>query len=236
MYFKERSEAYEHMDNPKMDKESYRKAYKDINRCNTLLGGTNITVNAVKKVIQKHPKKSYTIYDMGCGDGNMLRSIAKSLKNSNQQLNLVGIDLREDVLELAREASADYPSIQYKRQDILTLGREHQCDILLCTLTMHHFKDKEIAKFLNKFSELARLGTIINDLERSKLAYFLFKLFSIFFIKTTIAKDDGLISISKGFLKNDLYRMAKNLNHMKHSIEWKWAFRYLWIIEPLKTA
>ena len=52
MDFSIRSEVEEHMDNPNLDKESFRKAYLDINRCNTLLGGTNITVRAVKKLMK----------------------------------------------------------------------------------------------------------------------------------------------------------------------------------------
>ncbi|WP_222984220.1 methyltransferase domain-containing protein [Flagellimonas meishanensis] len=234
MDFSKRSAAEEYMDDPNLDMESYRKAYLDINRCNALLGGTSMTLKAIKHLIKNHPKDSYTIYDMGCGDGHLLRELAKALGETNIKLDLVGFDLRDDVLQLAKDASRPYTSISFKKGNILHLNDIPNCDIVLCTLTMHHFKEKDILGFVKKFSELARVGTIINDLERSKLAYFLFKVFSLFFIRSAIAKRDGLISISKGFRKLELERLATNLKNVHHSITWKWAFRYLWVMTPIQ--
>ncbi|MEM1260349.1 MAG: methyltransferase domain-containing protein [Bacteroidota bacterium] len=235
MDFSSRSKVEEYMDDPNLDQESFRRAYLDINRCNVLLGGMSITLNAIRTLIKKHPRESYTIYDMGCGDGFMLRKIAKELENESFHVHLVGIDMRDDILSIAREASRKFPRIAYRKADILALKQVQDCDILLCTLTMHHFEEENIVEFVKKFSELAKLGTIINDLERSKLSYILFKLFSIFFIRTSIAKEDGLISISKGFLKSELKHMANNLENLQHTIKWKWAFRYLWVMEPIKS-
>lgn len=222
------------MDDPNLDRESYKKAYHDINRCNTLLGGANITLKAIKKLMHSHPKKSYTIFDMGCGDGYMLRKVSQEFENQDVDLKLIGIDLRDDVIAIAEEASCSFPNISFQKSDIMNLNRVQNCDILLCTLTMHHFEDDEIEKFATRFGELAKIGVIINDLQRSKLAYGLFKLFSFFFIKTQIAKEDGLISISKSFHKKELQRLADKISGLKHTIEWKWAFRYLWTMEPIQ--
>ncbi len=235
MYFSVRSEAVELMDDHQLDKGSLKKAYADINRCNTLLGGTTITLDTIQNLVRKHPKKSYTIYDVGCGDGHMLRKIADVYDNKGIALNLVGIDIRDDILAIAKEASTAYPAIEYKNVDILSLDKEEQCDILLCTLTMHHFSEKELNKFIRKFAELAKVGIIVNDLERSKLAFILFKLFSLFFISSEVARKDGLISIQKGFRKSELKQMAKRLKNFYHTIKWKWAFRYLWVMEPIKS-
>jgi len=233
MDFTKRSRVEEHMDNPNLDKESYKKAYLDINRCNTLLGGTTITLKAIRNFIHLCPKKSYTIYDMGCGDGHMLRKIAETFENKGFSLKLIGIDLREDVIAIAQENSSRYPNITFLKADIMDLQKVEPCDILLCTLTMHHFEEKDIEKFATRFGELAKIGVIINDLQRSKLAYFLFKLFSLFFIKTQIAKEDGLISISKSFRKQELHQLAQSVSGLKHTIQWKWAFRYLWTMKPI---
>jgi len=169
---------------------------------------------------------------MGCGDGEMLRKVSKFLKKKGVACTLVGIDLRDDVLDIAREKSKAFPEIQYRKQNILELDRSFDCDILLCTLTMHHFTDANIQIFTEKFVSIAKIGVIINDLERSKIAYQLFKLFSFFFIQTPVAKYDGLVSISKGFLKPELEAYAAPLTDTTHHIAWKWAFRYVWIMQP----
>ena len=170
---------------------------------------------------------------MGCGDGSMLRELARFCQKNDIATRLIGIDLNEKALQLAVEASKDYPEIEYLCKDIIRFDADTlSCDILINTLTMHHFTNKEIEIFLQKFIELAKIGVVINDLHRSLSAYYLFQLFSLIFIKTKVAKIDGLISITKGFVKSDLLTYAKKLPTVSHQIEWKWAFRYVWVMQP----
>jgi len=229
----ERSNQPELMDDFQEGLKSLRIVFDDINRVNSILGGSSITVNAVAKLMQAHPQESYTVVDMGCGDGNMLREVARYCAKRNIKVRLVGIDLNADALQLAEEASKNYPGIEYQHRDILELkARDLNCDIIINTLTMHHFVNRDLLYFLQKFNQLARIGVVINDLHRSRLAYYLFKAFSLIFIKTETAKIDGLISISKGFIKSDLIKYSKSLPEIQHDIRWKWAFRYVWIMQP----
>ncbi|MFK7813907.1 MAG: methyltransferase domain-containing protein [Maribacter sp.] len=229
----ERSNQPELMDDFREGLKSLRVVFDDINRVNTILGGSSITVNAVAKLIKKNPQESYTIVDMGCGDGNMLREVAKYCKKRGIKVRLIGIDLNAEALQLGEEASIDYLDIEFLHRDILELRvTDLNCDIVINTLTMHHFVNKDLLTFLEKFNQLASIGVVINDLHRSRWAYYLFKAFSLIFIKTETAKIDGLISISKGFIKSDLIQYSKSLPNIKHDIKWKWAFRYVWIMQP----
>ncbi len=236
MDFSFRSDALEHLDQHGLDLASYIRVYDDINRCNNLLGGTRITLNAIDKLINGSNKKSYTIYDMGCGDGEMLRQVANHLKSKSISCDLVGIDVEDTVLEVAQEASKEFENITYRKQDILSINIADECDIVLCTLTMHHFQDEKIESFLQKFVQIASVGIVINDLQRSWLAYQLFRVFSLVFIRSSIAKDDGLTSISKGFRLHELQQYAKKFKEHGHYIKWKWAFRYVWILTPKSSS
>lgn len=231
--FTKRSNQPELMDDFQEPIANLKEVFDDINSVNEILGGNNITVKAVEKLIKDHPQENYTIVDMGCGDGNMLRAVAKYYRKKEISVTFIGIDLNKRALQIAKEMSTDYPEISYQYQDILELNTANfQCDILLNTLTMHHFTDEQLLIFIKKFSQLAKIGVVINDLERSLLAYYLFKLFSLVFIKTKVAKIDGCISISKGFKKRDLVNYAKSLPTVAHQINWKWAFRYVWVMKP----
>ena len=86
---------------------------------------------------------------------------------------------------------------------------------------------------MKQFVKLAQVGVIINDLHRSKIAYLLFRLFSRIFIKSHVAKNDGLVSIASGFKKEELKIFAQQLKLAHSEITWKWAFRYLWLIKTL---
>ncbi len=229
--FSKRNRDPELMDDCGVDGNTLRKVLDDIDRSNNLLGGNRITINGVERLIREHSQISYTILDMGCGNGNMLREIVKLGRRLGVTIEAIGIDLSEKSLEIAKVASYDFPEIRYLKQDILALAPDElQCDILLCTLTMHHFYDENIPVFLNQFTKLASIGIVINDLQRSPLAYHLFKGFSTIFIRTRIAKHDGLISIQSGFKKTELEGFAKDLPSVQHEIQRKWAFRYLWIM------
>ncbi|MCL6265881.1 methyltransferase domain-containing protein [Flagellimonas myxillae] len=231
MDFTVRSRVEELMDDPNMSFGLLKNAYRDINFCNKWLGGESITIQAVWKLIKNTPKKSYTILDMGCGDGTMLWKLSNFLSKHGVFHKMMGVDQREDVLAIARERCKGAPQISFHKADILMLGPGFECDIVINTLTMHHFEEERIGAFLQKFVELSSLGVVINDLERSKVSYALFKIFGPLFLQTHVAKYDGLVSISKGFKKHELLQMAKNIPSVSHDIRWKWAFRYVWVME-----
>jgi 2-polyprenyl-3-methyl-5-hydroxy-6-metoxy-1,4-benzoquinol methylase len=205
---------------------------QDINKVNRLLGGYSITLSAVFKLLALEDKESYTILDMGCAEGTMLRKLALEARKRNIHLKLIGVDLNKQGLELATYYSTEYPEITYLEADILTADfSPYNIDVVMTTLTLHHFTDKGVVQFVNQFNSLASLGVVINDLERNPIAYYLFKAFSFFFIRTEIAKKDGLLSIRRAFKKKDLMRYAAQVKNASHQIEWKWAFRYVWVLK-----
>ncbi|WP_335639614.1 methyltransferase domain-containing protein [Maribacter arcticus] len=205
---------------------------QDINKVNRLLGGYSITLSAVFKLLALEDKESYTILDMGCAEGTMLRKLALEARKRNIHLKLIGVDLNKQGLELATYYSTEYPEITYLEADILTADfSPYNIDVVMTTLTLHHFTDEGVVQFVNQFNSLASLGVVINDLERNPIAYYLFKAFSFFFIRTEIAKKDGLLSIRRAFKKKDLMRYAAQVKNASHQIEWKWAFRYVWVLK-----
>jgi 2-polyprenyl-3-methyl-5-hydroxy-6-metoxy-1,4-benzoquinol methylase len=204
----------------------------DINTVNQWLGGLRITERAVFQMIASNSKISYTILDVGCADGFVLRSLVMAARKRGISLQCIGVDLNGDALQLAMDQSTHFPEIRYLQKDVLSeeVGAL-SCDIVISSLTMHHFSDPEIYVFSKRFLGLAKLGVVINDLHRSALAYYLFRVFSFFFIKTKTARIDGLISIQRAFKRKELEHFAEALPHAKHRIFWRWAFRYIWIFE-----
>jgi hypothetical protein len=77
--------------------------------------------------------------------------------------------------------------------------------------------------------EKASIGIVVNDLHRHAMAYFLFRLLCLF-TTNNMVREDGLISILKGFKRDELIRISENIG-ASYRIKWKWAFRYQWIIQ-----
>jgi len=228
-----RSEEAEIMDDFELKGEELEQTLTDLEKINKWLGGNKITLEGIRILLKDLPEKTtIRIADVGCGSGAVLREIANWGRNQKFDLELIGIDANPYAIEIARRRSDYYPEIKFETLNIF--GEEYkkqEYDIVLCTLTLHHFKDEEILELLNILKDQSQLGVIINDLQRSKTAYILFQAFCKVFISNEIARKDGLTSILRGFKKNDLKKLATEISAKEHYIKWKWAFRYRWILK-----
>ena len=227
-----RTQETEIMDDFSLQGEELRDALDQIARINQLLGGNQITLNGIKKLLkQSHKAKTITIADIGCGNGDMLRMLAKFGQKNKLNFKLIGIDANEFTINYAKKLSTAYSNIEYQCVDIFSEDFKNiQCDIILCTLTLHHFTNEQILNIITIFRNNAATGIIVNDLHRSKIAYRLFEMICFIFNLNSMSREDGLVSILRGFKKNELEEFSKKLNLKNYTISWKWAFRYQWII------
>jgi len=230
-----RSTAPEIMDDFAMEGEILRDALDKIANINQLLGGNKVTLEGVKSLITSKPKDEIIrITDIGCGNGDMLRTLADYANKQGLRFILKGIDANRFTINHAQSLSKNYHNITYACSDIFDdLSKTEPCDIMLCTLTLHHFKDEEIIDLLENFKNSAAVGIVINDLQRSAVAYYLFKALCYVFRLNDMSREDGLVSILRGFKRADLLKYSKQLKLKSSSIKWKWAFRYQWIIKTI---
>ncbi len=226
-----RTNEAEIMDDFELQGAELEKTLEDLDRINYLLGGNQITQKGVKNLLKNISKKrTIRIADIGCGGGDMLRRIANWGRKKNYNFELTGIDANSHAIQIAEKLSDHYPEINFKNLNIFSEQfQEMKFDIILCTLTLHHFSDKEIEKLIDKLYHQSTIGIVINDLHRTRWAYFLFKLFCAGFIRNDIARQDGLTSILRGFKKREVKEFSTKIE-AEHTIQWEWAFRYLWII------
>ena len=232
---KYRTDKPEIMDDFAMEGEILRDALDKIAKINQLLGGNQLTLKGVQELIPDFSKtREIVIVDVGCGNGDMLRNLADFGLKNNFKFKLIGIDANNFTISHAVKLSEKYPNISYHCEDIFEKSfSELKYDIVLCTLTLHHFKDDEIIQLLNVFHNNASIGIVINDLHRSAVAYRLFQALCFVFQLNDMSREDGLTSILRGFKKEELVHFSKKLNFKNYKIHWKWAFRYQWIISKI---
>jgi len=228
-----RTSKTEIMDDFDLQGKELKRTLKDLENINAWLGGNQITINGIEKLLENRSySRRIRIADIGCGNGAMLRKIAKWGRSKTYNFDLVGIDANEHAIDIAEELSKDFDNVNFEKLNIFSDSfKNMDFDIILCTLTLHHFKDEQIITLLKQLHHQSKLGVVINDLHRNSSAYFLFQAFCAVFVNNEIARKDGLISILRGFKKNDIKNFAKNIPAVNHKISWKWAFRYQWIIK-----
>jgi 2-polyprenyl-3-methyl-5-hydroxy-6-metoxy-1,4-benzoquinol methylase len=230
-----RTDKPEIMDDFEMEGELLRNALDKIAKINQLLGGNKLTLQGVQYLLKSFSKTDeIVIVDVGCGNGDMLRNLADFALENELNFRLIGIDANNFTVSHAKKLSSKYSNISYNCQDIFSESfRELNYDIVLCTLTLHHFKEEEINELLQIFYSNAAIGIVINDLQRSALAYRLFQGLCFVFQLNEMSREDGLTSILRGFKRNELESFSKKLKFNNYKIHWKWAFRYQWIISKI---
>jgi 2-polyprenyl-3-methyl-5-hydroxy-6-metoxy-1,4-benzoquinol methylase len=228
-----RTENPEIMDDFDLVGDALKVALDKIAQINQLLGGNQLTLKGVEKLLKRVSNSApITIVDVGCGNGDMLRKLADFGLQNNLNLELIGVDANNYTVNYAINLSVNYPNIKYLCEDIFSESfSELEYDIVLCTLTLHHFKNDEIIKLLTVFNKNSKLGFVVNDLHRNIIAYRLFQVLCFVFRMNKMSREDGLTSILRGFKKKELIAFSENLKFNTYSIQWKWAFRYQWIIE-----
>ena len=197
---------------------------------NRQLGGDRVTRSGVKALLKDVPfSREITFIDLGCGDGAMLRLLADMGRKAGRSFKFIGLDANAYTIVHARSRSKEYPEVRFQQMDVLSSKMDGlSYDIALATLFMHHFKDEQIEEMLRIIATKARIGMVINDLQRSKAAYYLFKLYGSF-IRNHMIRHDGEISVLRAFKRVDLEQISMKLG-LKSEIRSKWAFRYQWII------
>lgn len=227
--FKVRSNTPELMDDLGLPKPELEAALGDLKKVNSLLGGHAVGVAGLKPFLSREAPTH--ILDIGCGDGEFLRHLHKYCSKKGFKVRLTGWDRNAESLEWGHKHNEAGMHIQYEIRDIMTRPELPEGEfVIICNLFLHHFTDEEIRNMLSNWSNSGCKAIVINDLDRNPLAYYLFRLFGVIFMKSKVAIHDGLISILRGFRSSELEQFSQSIGVAAYQIRWKWAFRYLWIL------
>ncbi|EOZ92045.1 hypothetical protein A33Q_4138 [Indibacter alkaliphilus LW1] len=231
--FTSRSTQKEIMDDLEVDGPELVQALSELKTINKLLGGNKVTLSGINQLIKKNPQEDYSIADLGCGRGDMLRVIADWAYQNEIPVALTGIDANPNIIAIAKEKLSDYKNINFRVENVFSDDfLKEPVDIITCTLFTHHFTDAELIQLFSSFKEKVRLGVVINDLHRHPLAYYSIRVLTKYFSRSSMVKNDGPLSVLRSFKKNDWSEILNKAGFSDVEITWKWAFR--WKVLALK--
>lgn len=223
------------MDDLEVDGTVLTQTLKELKTINRLLGGNRVTTAALQEIIKQNPKDSYTIADIGCGGGDMIRVMADWAKSQNIQCHFIGVDANPHTIDRAKANLNDLQNVSFLTKNVFEKDFLPQpVDIITCTLFTHHFTDSELIQLFSTFTTKANLALVINDLHRHFLAYYSIKLLTLLFSKSPMVKNDGPLSVLRSFSKKEIKELliASGLNNFE--VNWQWAFRWKVIAQTRK--
>lgn len=191
-----RAQAEELMDAPDLDPAVLATVLNDLAQVNRVTLAARPTLAFLRRVLKG--RQSFKLLDVGFGDGDMLRLIARWAAKRGIAAELVGIDLNAASLPAARARTPAGLGIDYRVGDYAALAGEGW-DIVVSSLVAHHMSRDQLVAFLRFMEAQARLGWLINDLHRSRFAYHGYPLLAGLMRWHPIVRHDGRLSIARSY-------------------------------------
>ena len=236
--FKTRSTSIEIMDDLNCHGQVVEQTLCELDFINLWLGGNAVTLNGLEKCWASTRKDQViSIADLGCGSGEMLRLIAARANKQKRKVTLNGFDANPTITRYAKEQTSssallnNATEINFESRNIFSSEfKTRKFDIILCTLFLHHFTEKELVQTFQSFKQQARLGIIVNDIHRHPLAYYSIKWLTGLFSKSAMVKFDAPLSVLRAFTRKELEQILLKAEIEHYELSWKWAFRWQLII------
>jgi ubiquinone/menaquinone biosynthesis C-methylase UbiE len=155
------------------DPAELRANFADIGKVNRIGGGTRVILRTLPALLDGIPaERPVSILDLGCGMGDIPIAVANLLERQRRPFDLLATDLSPEVLAVARDRMGSRPGIALAEMDALATGLpDRSFDLVLCSLTMHHFAPEQAVSLLREMARVCRVGIIVNDITRSPLGY-----------------------------------------------------------------
>lgn len=224
--FSQRHRGPELMDQPDIPSADLQLNLKELEIINQRLGGHAATIFGIKKLITNQTKK-YSILDIGCGGGDTIIAIDKWARSQKLDVSFTGLDMSATAVAFAKEECKHLSSVDFVCQPFQTFEPTREYDIIICSLFTHHLYDDDLNEVLLFMHRFGKLGFVINDLERSRLAWFGIKLLTTLFSKSYLVKHDAPLSVRRGFLKSEWISLLKTNAIDSVIVKNAWAFRHV---------
>jgi ubiquinone/menaquinone biosynthesis C-methylase UbiE len=211
--FKTRSTKLERIDTGDYTPQEYDDFLHDIRLVNRFAGDNRALQKSLLQDIQQHKLKQLSVLDVGAGSGELLRTIARFSRKKRLSAKLFGLELNKRSAESILEESGNFPEIRSIRGNALSLPfADNSFDYVISSLFTHHLTDPQIVKTLSEMSRVASRKIFIIDLHRHPLAYAFYKFFCVGFRISRLVREDGSLSILRGFKSNELNSLAERAN------------------------
>lgn len=184
------------MDDPALDPAIYTSVLHDLAKVNQITMAHRPTLRFLERAVGG--RKGFRLLDVGFGDGDMLRQIARWAARRGIAAELVGVDLNPNSVAAAKEATAADLPITYLAGDYADLAGEG-FDCIISSLVAHHMTRAQLLHFLRFMQQEASAGWLVNDLHRHGFAYLGWPLLARLMRWHRIVRHDGHLSIARSY-------------------------------------
>jgi len=193
---------------PRRDRDA---ALADIDRLSAWFGGHALTIRAVRRLLAgtSPGRAPRVVVDVGGGRGDLARRLARALGRDGDRARVVLLDRDIESLALAGGAGPGGPKILRVCADAAALPfRDEGVDVVTASLVLHHLPPDAAVASLAAMREAARLGVVVNDLLRTRLAWLLVLVGTWLFARR-VSRHDGPLSVRRAYAPDELRALGE---------------------------
>ncbi len=191
-----RAQAEELMDADDLDAATYADVVGDLAQVNAVTLAARPTLAFLRRATAGLTRLK--LLDVGFGDGDMLRRIARWAARRGLATELVGVDLNPRSALAARSHTPSELPVRWLTGDYADLAGQGW-DCVISSLVAHHMTHDQLIAFLRFMERESTRGWLVNDLHRHGFAHAGFPLLATLARWHPIVRHDGQLSIARSY-------------------------------------
>jgi SAM-dependent methyltransferase len=203
---------------------------RELERLNGLFGGRAVTLAAVARLLRRVPPgRPTTVLDVGTGSADIPRALVRWARRAGRPVRVIAVDRDQGVLDVARAALGEYPEVTLLRADAEELPvRPESVDVVTSALTLHHLEPGPAAALLAAMDGAARIGVVVNDLARGRVAYAAVWVATRLFARSPMSRHDGPLSVRRAYTPVEVQRLVEraglpDVAVRRHRLRMRWS-------------
>ena len=182
-----------------------------ITRLNGLFGGRWLTLRHVRNLLGALPAdRPVTVLDVGAGAADIPVALVRWARRAGRRIRVLALDRDGVTLTYARGYAAAYPEITFVQADALALPvAPGSVDVVISAMTLHHLQPEEAVRYLAEIDAASRIGWLVNDLVRGRVAHRLVWAATRVFSRNAMARHDGPLSILRSYTPPEVVALCE---------------------------
>ena len=195
------TDAVELLDGPLDDPAALAGNLRDLRRINRWLGGVRLSADGIE-ALAAH-REDVSLLDVGTGGADIPVALLDRARQRGRRLAVVALDNRPEVLAAAAIAWPRLPvtdGLELHVGDGRSLPfADRSFDVAHTSLVLHHLDPAAATRLLSEMGRVARLGVVVNDLDRGRVAWLGAWLMGHFLTGNRFTRHDAPMSVRRGY-------------------------------------
>ena len=198
------ADGHEHLDGDLADAATLEGNLRDLRRINRLLGGTRLSVEAIRRLVEarRATGRPVRVLDVGTGGADIPLALLRS-RGPWSTIEVTAADARPEVLAAAARVD---PSLTTARGLTLQVADgtglpypARSFDVAHASLVLHHLDHDAAVVFLQELGRAASVGVVVNDLARGRLALLGARVLLPLLTRNAWTLHDGVLSVRRAW-------------------------------------